>query len=340
MNRYHNKVLQKIKGGSNIFLFKGMSLEQFDKEMRHIFENCNKENVIFFGSNDIKEFNRILHKINKSIDVYQITCTVQIRLYIDDIVDFLFDEKENLFVTSSAALYQVIDILKIRLPIEKFYKILIIDELIYKIQNINYPDSLISHFAPINSFGIMSIFAMSLCCDWPILLFGVDGASDSKTAQYYNVYSRRNKEIFSEYKSMIYCDTICCNNLIPILKRELFSKYNIKTSKLININLESHYECFVKKDINYAAGQIRKNNKENLILKQTKIHLTSEESILHYNNIIAGINNFIRSSEVEKAIRILDHKLENLSLERKFKKKYLKKLEKKIRNFRDKILNK
>lgn len=339
MNCYHHKVLQKIKGGSNIFLFKGMSLERFDKEIYDIFEKCNKENVIFFGSNDIKEFNRILLKINKSIDVYQITCTAQIRLYIDDIVDFLFDEKENLFVTSSAALYQVIDILKIRLPIEKFYKIFIIDELIYKIQNINYRDALMSHFAPINTFGIMSIFGMSLCCDYPILLFGVDGASDSKTAQYYNADSRSNKEIFPEYKSLIHRDTVWCNRLIPILKRELFLKYNIKTSKLININLESHYECFIKKNINYAAGELKKNHKDNLSLKQTKIQLTSEESILHYNNIIVGINNFIRSSEIEKAIRILDHKLENL-FPAKQPKKIFKKIKKKIRNYQDKILNK
>lgn len=232
-----------INSHQPVVLLNGPSIKDI---LKHINKLSDKKILFYAINNKFILEDAILSKINKKVDVWQVTCTIEIKRFAQEIVDFLSRKESFLFLTNSEALSKISDVLDLNKDIIDFSKIFLMDNIcynLYKTIDGNYNPS---QWGKINSLGSLLSFLTLSRSKSPIYLFGCDGISESSENNE-NTYFHQ-KEVIKRRKEInnsgIYKDMQLFNEKWHEISQIFFTDRGFKIRKILNVNPNSHYTCF------------------------------------------------------------------------------------------------
>ena len=254
-NNYHQFVFDKIKNSQPVILLSGPSIKNLSKCIHEL----NYKNIIYYSVNNkfIVERN-ILSKIDRKVNVWQINCTIAIKKFAKEIIEFLSDDDSLLFLTTSEALSKIFDILDINKHKINFSKIFLLDHLHYNLCKTIDNQYTPADWGKINALGFMISFISLLEIKKDIYLFGCDGlkSPDNKNV-YYGQNDILKKRVANNLaNNIIYSEMMLFNNRWQEITQSFLSDREIKIPQIYNVNPDSYYTCFDKISFKEAFAKL------------------------------------------------------------------------------------
>lgn len=189
---------------------------------------------------------RILSKIDKNLDIVMCSskeCNVPSGRH----TQFLDRDDYNLFVTEEMSFHHSLGEYKKKYADKLFF---------FNADRTGNALAQPSMEHPLNFLAQCS-FSILLCLGIiggakAIVLFGADGGRPSGTGSlYYGGWS-------SQSESRLSFDTITFNNTMPIILRNLYTRYSVPAVRVVNCSLHSKYEVFIKQTYNGVIKWLRR----------------------------------------------------------------------------------
>lgn len=230
----------------------------------------NIKNYNIHSNNTIYAINRksdIEGLINKNIDVWIVTSTLDfIELY-DEILEFLERNEENRLITTSEAILEVLHLIE-STPLANPDKIILIDSISLKVEKVTSEEMCVS-----NTLSRLLAFLMLNEVE-DIALFGCDGLKSENDEDIYFNQSSLSQERLS--RNAIYRDMVMFDKYYPSLLRQ-FKRCNIK---ITNYNKNTFYKSFPVS----VSCKIKKGANKFIIPKSGYCNISLLDKALNYKN--------------------------------------------------------
>lgn len=259
VNNYHKFALDRIRNSQPVILLSGPSIKNLDGFV----DKINNKNITFFSVNNkfIVEKN-ILSKIDQKVHVWQINCTIAIKKFSKEIIEFLSDDSSLLFLTTSEALNKIYDILDLNKDKINFSKIFLLDHIHHNLCKIINPQYTPCDWGEINALGFMLSFISLLETKKDIYLFGCDGLDNPNQKNvYYGQESILSKRVDRNLSNeIIYNEMMIFNNRWDELMKKFLTDRDIAIPTIYNVNPGSFYNSFEKMNYDLAFSNLSKTS--------------------------------------------------------------------------------
>ncbi len=288
-NNYHQFALSRIKNSQPVILLSGPSI----KHLNHYIKLLNTKDIIYFSVNNkfIAEKN-ILSKIDRKVSVWQINCTIAIKKFAKEIIEFLSDDNSLLFLTTSEALSKIFDILDVNKDKVNFSKIFLLDHVHYNLCKTIDNKYTPADWGRINALGFMISFISLLETKKDIYLFGCDGleSSDNKNVYYEQDDILKKRVDNNLANNIIYSEMMLFNNRWQEIAQSFLSDREIEIPQIYNVNPDSYYTCFDKIPYEKAFEKL-KLIKDTNHLDDKKFNFIDTDSLNNNLNLYVKIHN-------------------------------------------------